>query len=143
MLKLKTLIFCSLIILLSCTNKAENNETKNELTFGDFVNMEKLDKVEMSNNSGTFNLNNNQIEKLKTELSNLVYDPNISVKVGAINIELTIDGKTFNVSSATHGDYLEVHKDNVTKNKNSIETSDWLYFKTGKVNFDNYINENQ
>ena len=101
-----------------------------------------MDKVEMSNNSGTFNLTNKQIEKIKTELSEMVYDPDISVKVGAINIELSIDGKTHNISSATHGDYIEVHSDIVTKNKNSIGTSDWLYFKTNKVNFDNYKNEN-
>ncbi|MGM0479350.1 MAG: hypothetical protein ACQERC_09005 [Bacteroidota bacterium] len=105
--------------------------------------MEKLDRVEMSNNSGTFNLSDKQIENIKNDLSQMVYDPNISVKVGAINIELLIDGKTYHISSATHGDYIEVHRDIVMKNKSSIETSDWLYFKTNEVNFDNYKNENQ
>jgi|SRR5690554_1840094 len=143
MTKLKLLIICLVLISFSCTNKTGNNKPKNELTFGDFVEMEKLDRVEMSNNSGTFNLSDKQIENIKEDLSQMTYDPNISVKVGAINIELLIDGKTYHISSATHGDYIEVHREIVTKNKSSIGTSDWLYFKTNEVNFDNYKNENQ
>ena len=113
------------------------------MTFGAFVEMEKLDSVEMSNNSGTFNLSDKQIENIKEDLSQMTYDPNISVKVGAINIELLIDGKTHHISSATQGDYIEVHREIVTKNKSSMGTSDWLYFKTNEVNFNNYKNENQ
>jgi len=143
MTKLKSLIFFLTLILFSCASKNEKNETNNELTFGHLVDIEELDEVKMSNNSGTFNLSDKQIEKIEDELSQMIYDPNISVKVGAINIELIIDGKTYNISSATHGDYVEVHRDIVTKNKSSIGTSDWLYFKTNGVNFDNYKNENQ
>ncbi|WP_281979460.1 hypothetical protein [Tenacibaculum mesophilum] len=140
---MKPLIFFLLVISFSCSNKNENKATDDALTFGDFVELEKLNKVEMSNNSGTFNLSDKQIEKIREELSQMVYEPNVSVKVGAINMELTVDGKTYRISSATHGDYIEVHRDIVTKNKSSIVTSDWLYFKTGKANFDNYKNENQ
>jgi hypothetical protein len=135
MIKLKLLIICTILILFSCTNE------KDELTFGDFVEMNKLDRVKMSNNSGTFNLSNEQIEKIKGDISQMVYDPNISVKVGAISIQLLLDGKTYHISSATHGDYIEVHRDIIMKNKSSIESSDWLYFKTNDVNFDNYKNE--
>ena len=137
MTKLKLLIICLVLISFSCTNK------KNELTFEDFVEMEKLDRVEMSNNSGTFDLSDKQIENIKDDLSQMVYDPHISVKVGAINIELLIDGKTYHISSATHGDYIEVHRDIVMKNNSSIGTSEWLYFKTNEVNFDNYKKEAQ
>ena len=137
MTKLKLLIICLVLISFSCTNK------KDELTFGDFVEMEKLDRVEMSNNSGTFNLSDKQIQNIKNDLSQMVYDPYISVKVGAINIELLIDGKTYHISSATHGDYIEVHRDIVMKNNSLIGTSEWLYFKTNEVNFDNYKKETQ
>ena len=140
---LKPFLVFFLLISFSCTNKNENIEFNNSLTFGDLVAIDKLNQVEMSNNSGTFNLTDKQVEKIKTELSEMVYDPNISVKVGAINLKLSIDGKIYNISSATHGDYIEVLSDIVTKNKSSIETSDWLYFKTNGVNFDNYKNENQ
>lgn len=139
MIKLKQLIICLALISFSCTNK--NNTATEELTFGDVVEMEKLEKVEMSNNSGTFYLNDKQLENIKEDLSQMIYDPKISVKVGAIHIELLIDGKTYHLSSATHGDYIEVHRDIVTKNKKSIGTSEWLYFKTNKVNFDNYKNQ--
>ena len=132
------------MISFSCTNRNKNNEVNNNtMTLGDFVELEKLDKVVMSNNSGTFDLNDNQIGKIKDDLSQMVYHPNFSAKVGAINIELLIDGETYNISSSTHGEYIEVHGDLVTKNKSSLGTSDWLYFKTGKVNFNNYKNEIQ
>ncbi len=143
MTKLKSLIFFLTLILFSCASKNEKGETNDELTFGYLVDIEELDEVKMSNNSGTFHLSDKQIEKIKDELSQMTYDSNISVKVGAINIELIIDGKTYNISSATHGDYVEVHREIVTKNNSSIRTSDWLYFKTNGVNFDNYKNENQ
>ena len=127
-------------MLLSCTNKKETN--KGIMTFSDFVDVENIEKVKMTNNSGTFHLNDQQVEQIKNDLSQMAYDPNMSVKVGAIGIALTIDSKTHLILSATHGDYIEVHKSIITKNKGSIGTSDWLYFKTNKVNFDNYKNEN-
>lgn len=136
-------IFLLIIILGSCTNKNKKNKANNKLTLGDLVAVDKLDQVEITNNSGTFNLTNKQIKKIKLELSKMVYTPNISAKTGAINLKLSIDGKTYNISSTTHGDYIEAHSEIITKNKNSIETSDWIYFKTNKVNFDNYINEKQ
>lgn len=139
--KLQLLIFCLLLISFSCSNKNENKETNSSLTLGDLVELEKLSKVEISNNSGTFNLSNKQIKKIKDELSQMVYDPNVSVKVGAINIELLIGEKTHNISSSSHGDYIEVHRNIATMNESSLPTSDWLYFKTGEVNFDNYKNE--
>src|SRR5690554_2241832 len=137
MTKLKLLIICLVLISFSCTNK------KDELTFGEFVEMEKLDRVEMSNNSGTFKLSAKQIQDIKNDLSQMVYDPYITVKVGAINIELLIDGKTYHISSATHGDYIEVHRDIVMKNNSLIRTSERLYFKTNEVNFDNHKKETQ
>lgn len=137
MTKFKLPLICLLLIVLRCTNEQD------ELTFGDFVELEKLDRVEMSNNSGTFNLSDKQIENIKDDLSQMSYDPHISVKVGAINIQLLIDGKTYYISSATHGEYIEVHRDIVTKNKSSTGRSDWLYFKTNEVNFDNYKNHNK
>ncbi|WP_422107787.1 c-type cytochrome [Winogradskyella sp.] len=121
----------------------EKTVTNNDLTFGDFVDLEKLDSAEMINNSGRFKLSNKQIEKLKDELSEMAYVPNFSAKVGAISMTLLIDGKKNYISSATHGDYIEVHRSIVTQNTSLLETSDWLYFKTGEVNFDNYKKENE
>ncbi|WNJ17893.1 hypothetical protein [Pontibacter sp. G13] len=143
MTKLIPLFIGLCLISFSCSNRTGNDKPREELNFGDLVAIDKIDHVEMSNHSGTFNLTNKQIEKIKAELSEMVYDPNISVKVGAKNIELTIDQKIYTLSSATNGGYIEVHKDIVTKNKHFIGPSDWLYFRTGEVNFDNYKNNNQ
>lgn len=142
MIKLKLITLCVLLFSTSCINRSEIVEIKHELTFGDLVDLEKLEKVKMSNNSGTFNLSSNQMLELQKEISEMVYDPNVSVKVGAINIELTIDGEIYNISAATQGNYIEVHKDILSKQKSLIESSDWLYFKTGDVNFNNYMKEN-
>ena len=142
MKKLKLITLCILLFSISCTNRSEIVETKDELTFGDLVDLEKLEKVKMTNNSGAFHLSKDQMLDLQKEISEMVYDPNVSVKVGAINIELTINGEIHTISTATQGNYIEVHKDIVSKQKSLIGSSDWLYFKTGEVNFDNYKKEN-
>ena len=142
MKKLKLITLCILLFSISCTNRSEIVETKDELTFGDLVDLEKLEKVKMSNNYGAFHLSKDQMLDLQKEISEMVYDPNVSVKVGAINIELTINGEIHTISTATQGNYIEVHKDIVSKQKSLIGSSDWLYFKTGEVNFDNYKKEN-
>lgn len=142
MTKLKSLVFFLMLISLSCVTKSEKGKTDDELTLGHFVDLADLDKVKMSNNSGTFNLSDKQLEQFEAELSQMTYDPDISVKVGAILIELVIDGKTYHMSSSTQGDYIEVHREIVTKNKSSVGSSDFLYFKTNGVNFDNYKTKN-
>jgi hypothetical protein len=141
-MKLKLLPLCFLLVFFSCANQTSDENIDGRITFADLVELENLNKVKMSNNAGTFDLNSVQIERIKTDLSGLIYDPNISVKVGAINIELLIDGKSYNISSATHEEYIEVHRDIVAKNQKSIGTSDWLYFKTEGVNFDDYKEAN-
>ena len=124
---------------ISCANTEDKGQ--NEMTFGDLVDLGKLEKVRMRNNSGTFDLTSNQVDKIRLDLASMVYDPNMSVKVGAINIELTIDGKVYDISTATHGDYMEVHNEIISKNKDKIENAAWLYFRTVGVNFDNYKEE--
>ena len=141
-MKLKLLTLSLLVILISCTDAKVNEKTSDLLTFGSFVDLDKLTHVKMSNNSGTFDLTNKQLQKLKVALSNMKYDPTIAVKVGAIAIELEIDGKKHTISSGTRKNHIEVHKSIVTKNQQVLKTKDWLYFETGGINFCNYKREN-
>jgi hypothetical protein len=129
-----------LFLILGCNEQREPS-TNQELTFEDLVDIENLEEVKMSNNTGTFYLTENQIDKLKSELSQMTYDSRASVKVGAINIELLIDGKGYTISTSTHGNYIEAQREIVAKNRNSINLTDYLYFKTMGVNFDNYTNQ--
>lgn len=129
---------CMLLIFFSCSCSEQNRV----YILGELTALEKIEKVKMFNNSGTFYLTPKQISRFKSELSGMIYEPGISVKAGGISMELTIEGKTFVLSSNTHGEYLEVPGRLLTKNNNSIDLSDWHCFKTGKVNFDNYKNEN-
>ncbi len=126
-----------LIFLLSCGSRNTNKEIK----LKSLVALEKLEKVTITNNYGTHILDDNQVKTIKAQLSDMTYEPDIAVKVGAIHIELIIDGEKHNILTATHGNYIEVHKDIVGKNHDLIESSDWLYFNTGGVNFDNYKKE--
>lgn len=141
-MKKQNLPFLGIMLLLfACNNRLGSKETSNKMTFGDFVEIDKIEKVIMSNNSGTFVLNHTQTNKIKGELSSMIYDPNTSVKVGAISIELLINGEAHHIYSATHGDYIEVHRDIATKNESSLGKSEWIYFKIDGVNFDNYFVE--
>jgi hypothetical protein len=141
-MKLKVLTLSLLVILIGCTDAKVNEKTSDLLTFGSFVDLDKLTHVKMSNNSGTFDLTNKQLQKLKVALSTMKYDPTIAVKVGAIAIELEIDGKKHTISSGTHKNHIEVHKSIVTKNVDLLKSADWLYFETGGINFNNYKREN-
>ncbi|XOV67648.1 MAG: hypothetical protein ACFHU9_00485 [Fluviicola sp.] len=122
----------------ACSGNVEEKPNKKEVTFGEVVDLDSVEKVQMSNNSGTFMLSKQQIEQLKNDLSGMVYRPEFSAKMGSIGIKLTMNGKEFIISSATHGDFIEVHKSILSKHKASIATTDWLYFETAGVNFDNY-----
>lgn len=138
------LILLFLILFVSCTEVKKDKESDNNIiTFGDVVDLSKLEKVTIYNNSGKFELTTSQMEKLKGELSPMEYDMNTSVKLGAIYIELTIDGKKCGVTSGTHADYIEVHKNSLTYEIGLPAERDLFYFKTNGVNFDNYKPENR
>jgi len=140
---LKTISFCFILILISSACQTSTPKADHKITFGDLVNLETLTDVEISNNSGTFSLTREQIKQLKEDLNNMPYDPNISVKVGAIHIRLKINEKNYNIATATHGNYIEIHRDMVNQNLDLINNIQWLYFKTNGVNFDNYKAQNQ
>lgn len=122
------------MILASCTNKRV-------MTFADFVDIDKIEEVRMSNNSGTFNLTTKQLNAFKKAIGTMTFTPYMSAKVGAIGITVVIDGHEYVLLTATHGDYLETSRTIVTKNKQNIGEQTWLYFKTNGINFDNYKRE--
>lgn len=125
-----------LFIILTITLFACKNEKA--LTFADFVEVDRIEKVIMSNNSGKFTLLDQQLVDFKKQISSLKYEPSISVKVGAIHMLVVIDGKKYDIATATNGDYVEIDKHLVTKNKEAFKNS---FFKTNGVNFDNFRNE--
>ncbi|WP_298514233.1 hypothetical protein [uncultured Kordia sp.] len=141
-MKLKLLLSC-LVIFTSCKDVTKAKESDNNaITFGNLVDLSKLEKATMYNNSGKFELTAAQIGKLKKELSGMEYEKSISVKLGTIYVELIIDGKKCGITSGTHADYIEVHKNSLTITKGLPESRGWLYFKTNGVNFDNYKPKN-
>lgn len=140
---MKQKLFSILVVLLviSCT-ETENKKTQNDkITFEDVVDLSKVKKVTMYNNSGLFVLTDVQMEKLKNELSTMVYEPNIGVKVGAIGFDLHIDGKKHHVLTRTNGNYIEVNSDLITKNRHLLANESQYCFKTNGVNIDNYKKE--
>lgn len=143
MLKLKIISFCFVLLMVSCSCQDSNEKVNHQIVFSDLVHLEKLTSVEMRNNSGTFNLTDAQIKKLKTELNQMIYAPHMSAKVGAIQIKLKINNQDFYISTATHGKYMEIPRDLIHQNLDAIDHKQWLYFKTNGVNFDNYQNQNK
>ncbi|MCD2260839.1 hypothetical protein [Psychroserpens luteolus] len=127
MLKRITVSFL-LIAVLSC-------QKNRVLTFRDFVAVDKIESVQMINNSGTFSLTEEQLIRFKKEVSSMTYEPNITAKVGAINMSLIIEGKSYDMTTATHGDFIEIDAALVVKNKSKFKNP---FFKTNNINFDNY-----
>jgi hypothetical protein len=133
-MKLKYILPFLTLFLISCA-KTESNKT---ITLGDVLDLSKLEKATMHNNSGSFELNTIQLQQLQSELSQMTYESEFTVKLGAIYIELIIDGKKCGITSKTHADYIEVHKKDLSNTKGLPTDRDWLFFKTNGVNFDNY-----
>lgn len=131
--KLVYTLFFGLFLLACSEKKAE--------TFSDFVEIDDIERVRMSNNSGTFYLSEKQLISFKNDLKSLTYEPGIILKTGAIHIELTIHGKSHSLSSSTHGEYVEAYSSIASKNKEQFEANSPVYFKTNGVNFDNYKKE--
>ncbi|WP_298904262.1 hypothetical protein [uncultured Psychroserpens sp.] len=127
----KVILFIICIVTVSCGKNQE-------LHFIDFVDIDAIENVEMSNNSGVFTLNKKQLIQFKKEIASLTYEPSYTVKVGAINMSLTINGKSYLMATATHGDYVEIDIGLVTKNAFKFENP---FFKTNGINFDNYKKE--
>jgi len=137
-------ILLFLILFVSCKEiKKDKESDNNTITFGDVVDLSKLEKVTMYNNSGKFELTAAQRGKLKKELAKMEYEKSIAVKLGSIYIELIIDGKKCGITSGTHKKHIEVHKSSLTNSKGLPAERDWFYFKTNGVNFDNYKKENK
>lgn len=105
------------------------------MTFRDFVEVEKIEKVIMSNNSGEFILSAEQLVDFKSQISIFTYEPNITVKLGAIHMTLIIDNHQYDITTASHGKYIEIDPDLVTKNNLKFKNT---FFKTNGINFDNY-----
>lgn len=120
--------------LFACSEK--NNDSLNHLS--DFIDIDAIEQVRMSNNSGNFYLNPKQLVSFKQDLHSLSYEPGFSAKVGAISMELTINGEKHILTTSTHGEYLESHSSIATKNQDQVTPNSLLYFKTNGVNFDNY-----
>ena len=129
------ILLCTFFICcIACTNERT-------LSFADLVDIKQIEKVEMRNNSGTFLLSQSQLKQFKEQIATMSYDPNMSAKVGAINMTLTIAGQEHLLSTATHGDYVEAHNSIVGTSMESIEGKAWIYFNTNGINFDNFKEE--
>lgn len=129
-MRLFPILFLFLLSHSACTNKKT-------ILLGDLMEADAIEQVRMSNNSGTFYLDGKQLETFKEAIKTFPYEPGFAAKVGAIQIELTIRGKTCSMSSATHGNYVEVARCNITKNDHLIQSGE-LYFQTNGFNFDHF-----
>ncbi len=136
----------TIIILISLSLFACKNSNTDEavaltsMKFSDFVEVENIESVLMRNNSGEFELSENQIKNFRKELGEMIYEPTSSAKGGVIYVIVTIDKSDYVISTSTNGEYAEVHSHIVTKNNDLIRNG-WLYFNTNGLNFDNYKQE--
>ncbi|MFT5602440.1 MAG: hypothetical protein ACI9N1_002695 [Flavobacteriales bacterium] len=141
MVKINFFVIVASLFLMACTTGSDSQKDTQINNLGHYVEFEKLETATMHNNFGPFVLNTDQLGQLKIDLSSMIYIPGMSAKVGGISIEMIIDGEPFMVLSSNNGDYLEVHKTMITKNGSEIKETEWLYFKTNDVNFNNYQKE--
>ncbi|HRD82309.1 MAG TPA: hypothetical protein PLL53_16230 [Saprospiraceae bacterium] len=102
----------------------------------DHINFDKLDKVIMINNSGSFPLDAEQLEQFRKDLEKMTYEPDLYIKAGGIGFSMLIDGKSYAISSTTHGQYLEVPSSLLFGDTSRIYNA--YCYRTNGVNLDNY-----
>jgi hypothetical protein len=135
--------FVSLLIICffsSCQVNQTKQEEKKLSYFEDFVELEKLESIEVSNNKGKHQLTKEQQKALIIELKKMTVAPNIAIKLGAKFITLiTKDGKTYYIDGGTHSDYVEVGGVIIPKNHElTKQLNGGLFFNTNGLNIDNY-----
>lgn len=134
---MKSNLFIAILLfplLFACGEKSTTSLSH----LSDFIDIDAIEEVRMSNNSGRFYLTPEQLISFKKDLYRLSYAPNFSAKVGAISMELTIKGEEYQLTSSTNGQYVEANSSIATKNQDQLTPKSWLYFETNGVNFDNY-----
>jgi hypothetical protein len=116
----------------------EAQSNSDSIKFKDLVAIDNISQVRVSNNSGDHEVTNQKRTELLQKLGEMTLDKNGSYKVGGKSIELTIDGEKYTLLGRTKGDYFEVTKTIVTKNRKNVDSSETLYFKANGLNIDNY-----
>lgn len=123
-----TALLLLLLTVFACQSESPEN-------FGDFVDITKIEKVEMRNNSGKFMLNDKQLELFKRELESLTPVTG-SYKTGGIGMTLTVKGKEYMIAGNTNGEYVECPIGLITDHKEYFGKQEAAYFRTNGVNFD-------
>lgn len=106
---------------------------KEVIPIEDLINIKSINKVEMHNNSGDFELSNEQIVEFREDLELLKHIPNESVKVGGIMMKIYGEKEQYIITGNTNGTYVEIDVVNVNS-----DFSDTYTFKCSGINFDNY-----
>lgn len=132
---IRSLIF---LFLLSACSPNTMQSAEDGVRFGDLVELENVSEVRVRNNNGYHEVKGDTRKELIELLGNMTLEKNGSYKTGAKSIELTIGGDTFALFGRTHGNYIEADRKIVSRNKESIEGIETLYFKADKLNIDNY-----
>ncbi|MEX2484449.1 MAG: alpha/beta hydrolase [Brumimicrobium sp.] len=132
-MKVIYLVLFVALILLGC-------KTEKEMSFSDFVDVDKIEKVKVKNDSVTFYLSKDQLKEFKEDLASLEYAPNTSTKTGVVILKVTVEGKDYDVSSSENNDYIRIDKSLVTNNKTSFKNE---FFSIEGLNLDEYKPENK
>jgi hypothetical protein len=111
-MKAKYFIFLSIVFLFGC-------KSDKELKFSDFVEVDKIDKVKIVNDSVSFTLTEEQLVAFRKDISSLRYAPDSpedSFVDSSLRLRITIEGADHEVFSNQNSEYFKISKGLVTKN---------------------------
>lgn len=132
-MKTNYLIFFSIAFLFGCKSEKEMN-------FSDFVEVDKIDKVKIINDSVSFTLSEDQLVTFKKDISTLEHAPDVSFESSSTKIRIIIDDKEYEVSNGGNGKYFEISNELATKNKTDFKSN---IFKKGDFDLKNYKPKNK
>ena len=116
----------------------ETADNHQELYFKDLVDIKSIEKVLIRNNYGEIDLDEGQLDKIKSEMSKMKLYWCCPTKPGAITFEITINGKVYSGHSSTGSKLLFFDDLPIILEGFKYDGPD-IYFEMPKgMNFDNY-----
>jgi len=132
-MKTKYLIFLSITLLFGCKDE-------DEVILSDFVEVEKIEKVKIFNDSGSFMLSKEQLETFKKDISSLRHAPKATMKDSLVRFHITVEGTKYDVSSDQDAEIFSFSRTLLTKDTSGLKSG---VFEKGSFDLKKYKPKNK
>lgn len=136
-MKILSILFL-FFLCISCDHQQTQTTKESKVLFQDLINVSDIERVISNNNSGTVELDENQLLKFKQELNLFELHSCCPTKPGAISIEMIISGDMYSGYSSTGSNLICFYNLLIKKGPTECNDSECFFEMPKGVNLDNY-----